>query len=130
MLWIISFIFQVQNKTVKLINDTLTYIINQADVFEHYQVDTCLFALGLSVNSHYRGRGIGTEILRARRALGTAVGIKLTTNPFTGAGVQSCGRKAGFEENVRFSYEELGSLGFEFPNIKEKVITVMSLPIP
>lgn len=102
----------------------------QVDVFEHYQVDTCLDALGLAVNFRYRGRGIGTEILRARKALCTAVGIKLTSTPFTGGGSQACARKAGFEDNVRVTYEELARAGFVFPNIKEKAMAVMSLPTP
>ncbi|EDS42761.1 conserved hypothetical protein [Culex quinquefasciatus] len=55
------------------------YLTDNFDLFGHYGVDKYLAAFGLSVNRRYRGRGIATDILKARVQLCKAFGIKLTT---------------------------------------------------
>lgn len=79
----------------------MKYAANRFNAFEHYQVDKYVTALGLSVSSRYRGRGVGKELLQARVPLCKALGIQLTANTFTSAAAVACARKVGFEENSR-----------------------------
>ncbi|XP_062564978.1 arylalkylamine N-acetyltransferase-like 2 [Armigeres subalbatus] len=111
--------------------DTIGYISQQANVFEHYGVDHYLNAMGLSVDPVYRGRGIATELLRARSPLCKEIGLKLTSTCFTGIGSQTAARKAGFEENYSITYGELAKVDdrFVFPGLEEKSCKYMSLKI-
>lgn len=45
---------------------TANFLLEQFDVFEHYEVDRYLSAFGLSVMPWYRGRGIASKLLEAR----------------------------------------------------------------
>lgn len=71
----------------------------QCDVCELYQVDAYLATMGLCVNSAYRGRGIATQMLKARQEIMKILNLKLTSTQFTGEGSQKAAMKAGFEEN-------------------------------
>ena len=69
------------------------------DPFNHYSVDTLMFALGLIVLPEYRQRGIAFELMKARELIGPAVGIQVTSNVFTSFGAQKAAEKAGYETN-------------------------------
>lgn len=79
---------------------TNEYMTNQFNLFEHYNVTHYLTAYGLAINHRYRGRGIATEVLKARVPLCKALGIKLTATNFTAVGSQVAAKKAGFETNL------------------------------
>lgn len=68
-----------------------------------YGVDEFLGGLGLVVNSKYRGRGIATEMLKARRPFLKAAGLQLTSTSFTASASQKAAEKAGYEENFAIS---------------------------
>ncbi|XP_052869714.1 uncharacterized protein LOC128275297 [Anopheles cruzii] len=110
------------------IYDLVDYTTKQANVFERYQVSHYLGAMGLSVAPKYRGRGLATEILRARMPLCRAVGLPLTSTCFTAIASQSAAAKAGFEESYVVSYDELANVDerFVFPNLTTKYVKVMS----
>ncbi|XP_063702196.1 uncharacterized protein LOC134832183 [Culicoides brevitarsis] len=100
------------------------------NVKEIYNVEYHLGAFGLSVDPKYRGRGIATEILKARVPLCKALGIELTSNVFTGEASQAVAKKAGFEVNFSMTYDELAHYGFVFDKpVKAKSLAVMSLKI-
>ncbi|XP_055645266.1 uncharacterized protein LOC129781717, partial [Toxorhynchites rutilus septentrionalis] len=111
--------------------DAVVYFSGQSNVFERYQVNEYLGALGLSVSPNYRGRGIATELLRARVPLCKAVGLKLTSTVFTAIGSQVPAAKVGFEETLVMEYEELAKVNprFHFPGIQSKCCKSMSLRI-
>lgn len=71
----------------------------QFNAFEFYNVDKYMSALGLSVNSKYRGRHIGEYILKARFPLAKAIGVSVTSTVFTGIASQKLAARAGFELN-------------------------------
>jgi RimJ/RimL family protein N-acetyltransferase len=77
----------------------MSHAQQQFNVFQQYNVDEYLIAYGLCVDSTYRGRGVATEMLKARRPLLKALGLKVTTTAFTGIGSQKAAEKAGYEEN-------------------------------
>lgn len=54
------------------------------DVFGHYKVSEYLYGFGLAVDPVYRGRGIATEILKARFPLMKTLNLTLTSTAFTG----------------------------------------------
>ncbi|XP_050087353.1 uncharacterized protein LOC126572243 [Anopheles aquasalis] len=112
----------------RCIYDLVEYTSKQAHVFERYQVTDYLAAMGLSVAPKYRGRGIATEILRARIPLCKGVGLPLTSTCFTAVASQAAAAKAGFEETYVVSYDELQQVDerFVFPNITTKYVKVMS----
>lgn len=103
--------------------------MEKVDVFQKYNVDKYLSALGLSVDAKYRGRGIATEILKARVPLCKAMGIPLTTTVFTGVASQKCATRAGFVEDADVEYEELCRLGLDFSRAKPKSLKLMSLKV-
>ncbi|KAG5679848.1 hypothetical protein PVAND_009385 [Polypedilum vanderplanki] len=82
------------------------FIENAFDVMEHYNVDRYMFAAGLCVGPEYRGRGIATEILKARAPLMRSIGIELTTSIFSTTGAQKAALAAGYDENYSITYEE------------------------
>lgn len=111
--------------------DSVMYFSKQSNVFERYQVGEYLAAMGLSVCPKYRGRGIATEILRARIPLCKATNLKLTSTVFTATGSQIPASKVGFEESFVMEYDELATVDpkFYFPGIQSKYCKCMSLKI-
>jgi GNAT superfamily N-acetyltransferase len=85
----------------------LDYVHNKFDVFEHYNVDHYLYGVGLCINSDYRGRGIATELLKARKPFLQSLGLKVTSTLFTTLGSQKAATYAGYEEKSVTSYEEI-----------------------
>lgn len=77
---------------------TVNFISSQVDVFEKFKVDAYLTAYGLSVSRKYRGRGIATEILRARIPFCQAFGIKISSTVFSSLPAQKSAAKVGFKK--------------------------------
>lgn len=77
----------------------MSHAQQQFNVFQHYKVDEYLIAYGLCVDTDFRGRGIATEMLKARVPVLKALGLKVTATAFTGIGSQKAAEKAGYEEN-------------------------------
>ncbi|XP_055551330.1 uncharacterized protein LOC129733829 [Wyeomyia smithii] len=113
------------------VHDAVMYMTDRSKVHETYQVDAYLSALGLSVTPKYRGRGIATEILRARAPLCRAVGLKLTSTVFTAIGSQVPAAKVGFVETFVMDYEELAKVEsrFTFPGIQSRFCKSMTLRV-
>lgn len=76
-------------------------------VTDHYQVDRCVLAVGLAVDRKFRGRGIATEILKARAGILKAIGLSVTSAVFSTIGAQKAAASAGYDENYSIKYEEL-----------------------
>uniref|UniRef100_A0A182K8G4 N-acetyltransferase domain-containing protein n=1 Tax=Anopheles christyi TaxID=43041 RepID=A0A182K8G4_9DIPT len=76
------------------------YMTDTFNLFERYGVDKYLTAYGLSVKSRYRGRGIATEILKARQPICRAFGLRLTSTNFTAIGSQIPAAKIGFKTDL------------------------------
>lgn len=72
----------------------------QFNIFEHFEVDQCLYGFGLAVDPTYRGRGIATELLKARFPLLKSLGLNITSTAFTGPASQAAAKKAGFHDNL------------------------------
>ncbi|XP_055523113.1 uncharacterized protein LOC129717276 [Wyeomyia smithii] len=85
---------------IKDIFATHEYITDQYDVLKQYDVEYYLAAYGLAINQRYRGRGIATEMLKARVPLCRAFGIKVTATNFTALGSHLAAAKAGFRTDV------------------------------
>lgn len=76
-------------------------------MFSHYNVEHYLSGIGLCVNSDYRGRGIATELLKARVPFMKALSLQVTSTLFTTLGSQKAAKSAGYEEMSATSYEEV-----------------------
>ncbi|XP_053692412.1 uncharacterized protein LOC128740866 [Sabethes cyaneus] len=109
----------------------MEYVSKQFNCADHYGTVNRLIAYGLSVNKRYRGRGIATEILKARVPMCKALGIKLAAHPFSAPGSQGAATKAGYRTDYEISFEELAKLGPEYtlPGIQSKYFKFMSFPI-
>lgn len=120
--------YQCKGQIWRCIYDLVDNVMKEADVFERYGVDVYIGAMGLSVAPKYRGRGIATEILRARIPLCKSVGISLTSTCFTAIGSQVAAAKAGYEETYVVSYEDMTKVDdrFVFPNVTTKYIKCMT----
>lgn len=79
-----------------------------------YNVDRLMWAAGLCVDAKLRGRGIATEILKARASLMKTIGIQVTTSIFSTVGAQKAALAAKYDENYSITYEDLQK---EFPKM-------------
>ncbi|XP_058839466.1 uncharacterized protein LOC131694943 [Topomyia yanbarensis] len=106
----------------------LEYVSNQFDVFKHYGVDHRMIAYGLTVNKRYRGRGIATEIIKARVPMCKALGIKLAAHPFSAIGSQRAAINAGYRTDYEITYDELATMGpkYALPGVQSKSFKLMS----
>lgn len=98
----------------RILIESLQYIEDAFRLVDHYQVDYYMFAAGLCVDKNFRGRGIATEILKARAGVLKAIGLSVTSSVFSTVGAQKAAASAGYDENYSITYEELGKL---FPQI-------------
>ncbi|XP_058116220.1 uncharacterized protein LOC131287958 [Anopheles ziemanni] len=107
------------------------HMTDTVNLFVRYNVDNYLTAYGLSVNSRYRGRGIATEILKARVPICKAFGLRLTSTNFTAIASQTAAVKAGFKTDLEMRYDEFVTMdpSLTFEGIKGTSIKLMSLVI-
>ncbi|XP_037025059.1 uncharacterized protein LOC119066601 [Bradysia coprophila] len=103
-----------KSEHIKDMEMTANHLLDQFNVFEHYKVDRYLSAFGLSVMPWYRGRGIAKKLLEARKNIGRACGLTLTSNLFSSPISQRLAEKAGFEKNFELSFEELAKKGSHY----------------
>jgi len=89
------------------LNKIMKFIGESFNVYGHYGVDRIMFAAGLCVDKQYRGRGIATEILKARVHVLKAIGVEVTSSIFSTVGAQKAAKAAGYDENFSISYEEM-----------------------
>lgn len=77
------------------------------DTFSHYNVDYFLYGLGLCVHSDYRGRGVATEMIKARSPFLKALGLEVTSTAFSAIGSQLAAKNAGYDEVFSITYDDL-----------------------
>lgn len=83
--------------------EAIDYTFKKADIFKVYGVDKFMASFALVVDRNYRGRGIATEILKARIPLMKEMGIEVTSTCFSIIGSQRAAEKAGFVEDYVIS---------------------------
>ncbi|XP_055547737.1 uncharacterized protein LOC129731627 [Wyeomyia smithii] len=125
------FDFKMKSEKQGNLLNIVEYVSKQFDFSERYGVENRLVAYGLAVNKRYRGRGIATEILKARVPMCKALGIKLAAHPFSAIGSQRAASSAGYRTDYEITYDDLAKLGSEYtlPGIKSKSFKLMSFPI-
>lgn len=69
----------------------------QSDHFNRFNVDRYLTSWAFAIKYEYRGKGIGTEILKARIDMLEPLGLELTSTGFTSIGSVKAAEKAGYE---------------------------------
>ncbi|XP_001663020.2 uncharacterized protein LOC5576923 [Aedes aegypti] len=116
-----------QSKTIQDVVKTHLYMTEQFDVFQRYNVDRYLTAYGLALNHRYRGRGIATEILKARVPICRAFDVRLSATNFTAVASQKAAEKAGFRNDFEVTYNDFANMGPEY--LFEESLKLMSLII-
>ena len=98
---------------------------NNLDVYEKYGVDQFYNEGGLSVDPKYRRRRIGEYLLKARKEIGLACGLKLTNVCYSSEYSNKCGLNAGYTLEAKVTYDELRKIDPElvFPNIESRTYT-------
>ena len=91
----------------------LDYFKSQFNVFEHFKVDKYLCGYGLCVKSEYQGRGIATEILKARIPIMKTLNLEVTSTPYSAIGSQTAANKVGHDVVYEISYDKVEKM---FPN--------------
>lgn len=115
--------------TRKIIRACFDYPCELMNVFNHYNIDKYLCALGLSVDPAYRGQGIGAQILRAREPLCRALGLPVTITSFTAIESQTLAERVGFELLLDIPYSEYKEDGeVVFKAMNAKTLKIMGLP--
>lgn len=109
--------------------EAIMYTSKQFDVYAAYNVEQYLTAYGLCVNPEYRGRGIATEMLKARVPILKAFGLEVTSTAFTGIGSQVAAKKANYEDVYVISYAEIEQIfpRFDFSKSVTKSFKTMAL---
>lgn len=91
-----------------LLKNVFDYILRKSDYFSPYfNIDYLLYGLGLCVHRDYRGRGIATELLKAREPLLRALKLTVTADLFSVIGSQKAASSAGFKNFGTTSYAEI-----------------------
>ncbi|XP_018574983.1 uncharacterized protein LOC108913830 [Anoplophora glabripennis] len=106
-------------KTYQKVLSVFIYVTKKRDIFNELNINEYLTAFGLFVLPKFRGQGIATEILKARRELCLAVGIKASATIFTSIISQKNARQAGFKDFVEIDYDDLEKINpmWNFPGI-------------
>lgn len=86
---------------------SLDYASGKFDAFDNYKIDNYLYGVGLCVNRKFRGRGIATELLKARAPFLKTLNLTVTTTLFTTIGSQKAAQTAGYQEKAATSYDEI-----------------------
>ncbi|XP_058452607.1 uncharacterized protein LOC131431112 [Malaya genurostris] len=120
-----------KNEKILSLVTTNRYSTEQFKVCERYGVERYLTAYGLAIDRRYRGRGIATEMLKARVPICRAFGIKVTSTNFTAHASQIAASKAGFKVDFEMTFDDFAKMGprYSFPGIKSKSVKLMSLKI-
>ncbi|KAK2581577.1 hypothetical protein KPH14_002086 [Odynerus spinipes] len=119
-------------KITSLLAQKLIYTVmdlcKEAHIYEFYNTDRYMYALGLSVHPSYRGHALGGHILNTRLQIGREYNIPVTSTAFTSAISQKLAARCGFEVRFEKDYDQiLDKEGKEvFPNIKFKTFKVMA----
>lgn len=126
-----SFKLQLGDQDIIDVFKALTYTVKQFDVYKAYNVDQYLTAYGLCVNPEYRGRGVATEMLKARAPILKALGLKVTSTAFTGIGSQTAAKKAGYDEVFVIPFADIEKMipGFDFSKNVTKYFKTMALKL-
>lgn len=109
--------------------ECVKHILDKADVFNFHNEDYYLSGTGLAIDVSYCGRGIATEMLKARESILKFIGVAVTSTGFSSIGAQTAAKKAGYTVDCEVTYAELATLNpnWEFKNIKTKSYIQMSL---
>uniref|UniRef100_A0A1L8DAT3 N-acetyltransferase domain-containing protein n=1 Tax=Nyssomyia neivai TaxID=330878 RepID=A0A1L8DAT3_9DIPT len=118
-------------KSTSDVLNTMDYIAQQGNLFEHYGVDKFINGYGLIVPPKNRGLKLGVEILKARVPLAKALGIQLTSTIFSNRASQSAATRAGFEDSYEISWDDLGKIEpwMYFPVSGTPTVKLQSLQI-
>ncbi|KAJ8979504.1 hypothetical protein NQ317_015682 [Molorchus minor] len=118
-----------ESASLGIIVGLLEYVYKLKDIFSEIKSDEYLSALGLYVLPEYRGEGIGTELLKARRELCIGVGLKTSVTAFTSTGGQKSAEKAGFKDLIVFPYAntEKANPSFKFPGIENETTKFLKI---
>ncbi|EDS42755.1 conserved hypothetical protein [Culex quinquefasciatus] len=109
--------------------DAYVGMLKQANLFEKYAVEDYLSAWGLSVSPRFRGRGIATELLRARIPICRAVGLRVTVTLFSHPGSQIPAAKVGFFDEIVASFKQLAEDGYLFPGVTHELCKLMTMVV-
>ncbi|XP_055617019.1 uncharacterized protein LOC129762609 [Toxorhynchites rutilus septentrionalis] len=121
--------YQFKSSALQMIYKVNVRLAKQAHIFERYGVEHYQSAWGLSVSPDYRGRGIATELLRARIPICKAMGLKISVTNFSNSGSQIPAQRVGFVDEIVVSYKELEEQGFYFPGVSCEFNRFMSLKV-
>lgn len=123
--------FQFEDQDVIDVFDALEHTTKQFDVYSAYNVVQYLTAYGLCVNPDYRGRGIATEMLKARKPILKALGLTITSTAFTGIGSQMAAKKAGYDEVFTIAFADIEKIipRFDFSKSATKFFKTMALTL-
>ncbi|XP_065350009.1 uncharacterized protein LOC135945974 isoform X1 [Cloeon dipterum] len=119
-----------KSKKAKLCLGTLFETGAMVNVFERYQVNTCIGGVGMSVAPEWRGKSIGQFLITARNNLCKELGIPLQKTVFTAIQSQKVAVKGGFELLAERFYADLrgedNSLLFPDMHPDQKKIQLMA----
>lgn len=90
-----------------------------------------MYAAGLCVDAKFRGKGIATEILKARVPLMQTIGLTVTTSIFSTIGAQKAAKAAEYDENYSINYEDLQEMfpKMNFSHVFKKSCIILSKKI-
>lgn len=119
---------QIKNKNAERVMRLMGDLTDQARIYETYNVDRYLTAVGLSVNPSYRGQALGGHILKQREKIGQTYKIPVTATVFSSPISQKLAARCGFEDLLEKDYADIKDQegNVLFPNIKAKTVKVMA----
>ncbi|XP_011174933.2 uncharacterized protein LOC105207197 [Solenopsis invicta] len=97
--------YQFKSKKCKKTLETISNA--KKKMYEHYKVDQCLYATGLSVHPDYRRYGLAKSMLKVRDLIGSRYGVPVTVSVCTSIISQKIAADTGFEEYLTTNFFDL-----------------------
>ena len=108
------YLFKTEDPDLKVLHNSSEVTSKFYNVYNSFSVKQYLHGFGLGVRKEYRGRGIAVELLKSRKMLMEAYGIKVTFTSFSTLNSQKSAQKAGYVEVSSISFEDLQKILPEF----------------
>ncbi|XP_026313898.1 uncharacterized protein LOC113225712 [Hyposmocoma kahamanoa] len=101
---------------------TLTAVEDLFDVFQHYDVNTCIFGSAMSVMPKHRGQNIGARLIEASENLCKTLKVGAICTSYTALTSQALASKCGHELLAEMPYERMLEQGIDLRQCETKTV--------
>lgn len=122
--------FQTENKDVDAIMAILDYAVNQADIFNRFNVDIFLLGYAFCIRNDFVGKGIRYEMLAGLERVLNALNINIMVIATGDESTQRAAIYAGFEEVYSVSFKHIEEMiNFDLKSAPSNDFKILALGV-